>query len=99
MPTSRPAKPPSCRRYGPQPPPPLPLHADRAEDVTPAMLGASRWQAQAFRSAVFSYVLRWWVTERDAIDAIWARGRWRGLTAEYADEQLDIADRLTGERG
>ena len=50
------------------------LGVDRAEDVTPAMLGASPWQAQAFRSAVFSYLLRFWVTEREAIDAVWAGG-------------------------
>jgi hypothetical protein len=30
------------------------LDADHAEHVTAAMLGASRWQLQAFRSAVFT---------------------------------------------
>jgi hypothetical protein len=74
-----------------------PLDADRAEDVTAEQLGASEWQAQAFRSAVFHYMLRWWVTEREAIAAVWNGGDWREPTAEYADEQLDLADRLTGE--
>jgi hypothetical protein len=73
------------------------LDCDRAEAVTVERLGASRWQAQAFRSAVFSYVLRWWCTEREAIDAIWNAGDWRERTAEYADLELDLADRLTGE--
>jgi len=73
------------------------LDAEHAEDVTAAMLGASVWQAEAFRSAVFSYLLRWWVTEREAIAAVWNGGHWRELVAEYADEQLDLADRLTGE--
>ncbi len=73
------------------------LDCDRAEDVTAERLGASRWQAQAFRCAVFSSMLRWPVTERDAIDTVWARGDWREMTAEYADEQLDLADRWTGE--
>ena len=62
-------------------------------------MGASEWQAEAFRSAVFSYMLRWWVSEPAAIDAVWNRGDWRTMTAEYADEQLDLADRLTDERG
>ena len=73
------------------------LDGDRAEDVTAERLGASRWQAQAFRCAVFSSMLRWRVTEWVAIDTMWAGGNWRELVAEYADEQLDIADRLTGE--
>src|SRR4051794_3391779 len=75
------------------------LDVDRVEDVTAAQLGASPWQLQASRSAVYSYMLRWWVTEPAAIDAVWASGNWRELTAEYADEQLDLADKLTGERG
>jgi hypothetical protein len=75
------------------------LDAEHAEDVTAAMLGASEWQAQAFRSAVFSHVLRFWVTEREAIAAIWNSGAWQERTAEDADEQLDLADRLTGEGG
>ena len=62
------------------------LDAEHAEDVTAAMLGASEWQAQAFRSAVFSYVLRFWVTEREAMAAIWNSDAWRERTAEYADE-------------
>jgi hypothetical protein len=53
-------------------------NVDRAEDVTAAQLGASPWQAQAFRGAVFSSMLRWWVTEREAI---WASCDRRGLTA------------------
>jgi hypothetical protein len=65
--------------------------------VTAARLGASRWPAQAFRCAVFSYMLRWPVRERDVIDAIWNGGHWREPVAEYADEPLDLADRLTGE--
>jgi hypothetical protein len=65
--------------------------------VTADQLGASRWQVQAFRCAVFSSMLRWPVTERAAINAIWNGGNWRELVAEYADEQLDLADRLTGE--
>jgi hypothetical protein len=65
--------------------------------VPAAALGASPWQAQAFRAAVFSSMLRWWCTEREALDAVWASGTWRERTAEYADEQLDLADRLTGE--
>jgi hypothetical protein len=57
-----------------------PLDVAHAEDVTAALLGASAWQAEAFRSAVFSFMLRWWCTEREAIDAIWAatgRSGWR----------------------
>jgi hypothetical protein len=73
------------------------LDCDRAEDVTAERLGASRWQVAAFRCAVFSYMLRWPVTERAAIDAVRNRGDWRTMVAEYADEQLDLADRLTGE--
>ena len=80
-----------------EPSPPPSLDAARAEAVTADQLGASRWQVQAFRCAVFSYVLRWWVTEREAIDAVWNGGDWRELVAEFADEQLDLADRLTGE--
>jgi hypothetical protein len=72
------------------------LDCDRTEDVTAEQLGASRWQAAAFCCAVFSYVLRWWVTEREAIDAVWNTGDWRTRVAEYADEPLDLADRLTG---
>jgi hypothetical protein len=75
------------------------LDCDRAEDVTAERLGASRWPAEAFRCAVFSYMLRFPVTERDAIAAVWADGDWRTMVAEYADEQLDLADRLTGEGG
>ena len=55
------------------------------------------WQAEAFRSAVFSYILRWWCTESEAVDAVWNRGDWRELVAEYADEPLDLTDRLMGE--
>jgi hypothetical protein len=36
-------------------------------------------------------------SERAAVDTIWNAGNWRELVAEYADEQLDLADRLTGE--
>jgi hypothetical protein len=67
--------------------------------VTAERLGASRWQLAAFRSAVFSSMLRWPVSEGEAIDQIWNRGDWRTRVAEYADEQLDIADRLMGEGG
>ena len=81
----------------PPPPPPPPPHADRAEDVTAERLRASLWQAQAFRSAVFSVMLRFWVTEREAIDRVWNAGNWRETVAEFADEPLDLADRLTGE--
>ena len=75
------------------------LDARRVEAVTAAQLEASRWPAQAFRSAVFSSVevLRWWVTERKALAAVWARGHRRELTAAWTDEQLDLADRRTGE--
>ena len=73
------------------------LDVAHAEDVTAALLGASEWQAEAFRSAVFSSLLRWWCTEREAIEAVWDGGARREMTAEYADEQLDLADRLTGE--
>jgi hypothetical protein len=75
------------------------LDVAHAEDVTAALLGASEWQAEAFRSAVFSYLLRWWCTAREAIAAVWDGGAWREMTAEFADEQLDLADRLTGEGG
>jgi hypothetical protein len=74
-----------------------PLDVEHAEDVTAAMLGASAWPAQAFRAAVFSVLLRWWCTERAAIEAVWNGGDWRELTAEDADAPLDLADRLTGE--
>jgi len=37
-----------------------------AEDVTPALLGASGWQTEAFRSAAFAVILRFWITERGA---------------------------------
>ena len=73
------------------------LNADRAENVTAAQLGASPWQAQAFRNTVFGSLLRWWCTEREAIDAIWAGGDRRERTAEYADGPLNLADRLTGQ--
>jgi hypothetical protein len=85
------------RPSGLEPPPSLPLDADRVGDVTAEQLGASRWQLQAFRSAVFSSVLRGWVTKREAVDAIWNAGHWRELTAEDAAKPLDLADRLTGE--
>ena len=75
------------------------LDVEHAEDGTPALLGASVWQAEAFRSAVFSYLLRWPVTEREAIEAVWNRGAWRERVAEDADAPLDRADRLTGEWG
>jgi hypothetical protein len=75
------------------------LDANHAEEVTADQLGASPWQAEAFRAAVFSYMLRWWVTEREAIAAVWNGSDRRTLVAEYADEQLDLADRLTGEGG
>ena len=75
------------------------LDCDRAEAVTAGRLGASRWQVQAFRCAVFSYMLRWPVTERAAVDAIWNAADWRELVAEYADEQFDLADRWTREGG
>jgi len=55
--------------------------ADHAEDVTAAQLGAAEWQAQAFRSAVFSVMLRFWVTEREAIAAVWNGGDWREMVA------------------
>ena len=42
-------------------------------------------------------MFRWSCTEREALDAIWASGDWREMVAEYADEQLDLADKLTGE--
>ena len=42
-------------------------------------------------------MLRWWVTERRALGAIWNGGAWRERTAEYAGEQLDLADRFPGE--
>jgi hypothetical protein len=73
------------------------LDADRVEDVTASRLGGSVWQLQAFRAATFSYMLRWPVSEQEAIDAIWAGGDWRARVAEDADEPLDLADRLTGE--
>jgi hypothetical protein len=75
------------------------LDCDCAEDVTAERLRASRCQAEAFRCAVFSYMLRWPVSERDAIDTVWNGGAWRELVAEDADEPLDLADRLTGEGG
>jgi hypothetical protein len=34
------------------------LGVEHVEDVTAALLGASGWQAEAFRSAVFRYLLR-----------------------------------------
>ena len=73
------------------------LDGDRAEDVPAEQLGASRWQAEAFRAAGCSSVLRWWVTGRDAIDAVWNGGAGRERVAEDADELLDLADRRTGE--
>ena len=50
------------------------LDADQVEAVIAAQLGASRWQVAAFRCAVFSSMLRWPVTERDAIEAVWNDG-------------------------
>jgi hypothetical protein len=50
--------------------------------VTAERLGASRWQAEAFRCAVFSSMLRWPVSERAAIDTVWNRGDWREPVAE-----------------
>jgi hypothetical protein len=75
------------------------LDVEHAEDVTAAMLRAYEWQAGAFHSAVFHWMLRWcwWVTGRETIAAIWNDGDWRERTAEYADERLDLADWLTGE--
>jgi hypothetical protein len=73
------------------------LDVDRAGDVTPALLGASRRQAQAFRSAGFGSGLRGERPARDASDAIWAGGNWRAVTAEAAAAPLDLAARLTGE--
>jgi hypothetical protein len=75
------------------------LDVEHARDVTAAVRGASEWQAEAFRSAVFHVMLRFWIPEREAIEHVWNNGHWRELTAEYADEQLDLADRLTGEGG
>jgi hypothetical protein len=51
-----------------------PPDADHAEDMIAAQLGASGWQTEAFRSAVFHVMLRWWVTEREAIAAVWNGG-------------------------
>jgi hypothetical protein len=31
------------------------------------------------------------------IAAVWNGGAWRGVVAEFADEPVDLADRLTGE--
>ena len=77
------------------------LDVDHAEDVTPAMRNASACHTEAFRSVVFSYLLRWWVTEPAAIATVWNRGDWCELVAQYACEeramQLDLADRRTGE--
>jgi hypothetical protein len=42
-------------------------------------------------------MLRYPVSEREAIDAIWNGGAWRERTAEDADAPLDPADRRTGE--
>jgi hypothetical protein len=76
---------------------PRPFAGAHAEAVAAAILDASEWQAEAFRSAVFPVPLRFWVIEREAIAAIWDGSPWRARTAEYADAQLDLADRLTGE--
>ena len=73
------------------------LGVAHAEDVAAATLGASEWQAEAFRSAVFSSLLRWWCTDREAVDASWASGNWRPRPAAAADEPLDLAGRRTGE--
>jgi len=43
-------------------------------------------QAEAFRCAVFSYMLRWEVTEPDAIDAVWNGGDWRERVAVLAGQ-------------
>jgi hypothetical protein len=73
------------------------LGIDRAEDVTTEDLGgASRWQLAAFRVAVLQYELHARCSEAEAIDAIWAGGRWQEQVAVWADLQLDVADRITG---
>ena len=68
-------------------------NVDHAEGITPAPLGASRFRVEAFRSAVVHAMRRWEVTEREAIQAIGAGGRWPALVAadaEDADQQLDL---------
>ena len=72
-------------------------HVDHAEDVPPVKLGASRWPARAFRSAVFHHMRFAECAERETIAAVWNEGRERERTAEDADAPLDLADRLSGE--
>ena len=71
-------------------------HVDHAEDVTPVMLGASRWQAQAFRSAVFHHLRFAAGTERETLAAVGNAGRERERPAADADAPLDLADWLSG---
>jgi hypothetical protein len=76
---------------GPETSPP----ADRAEGVSAGALGASRWELEAFRTAVLRYMLRDEVDERTAAGVVWNGGDWRPMVAELAGEHWQIAVRLT----
>jgi hypothetical protein len=73
----------------------LPPPAATAEGVTAEMLGASRWELQAFRAAVQQYILRDEVGEAAAVGVIWNGGDWRPMVAEHAGMHWHVAVRLT----
>ncbi|HVG99087.1 MAG TPA: hypothetical protein VNK05_19430 [Chloroflexota bacterium] len=75
----------------PAPPPP----AETVEGVTAEALGASRWELEAFRTAVLRYILRDEVDEPTAVGVIWNGGDWRSMVADYAAEHWQVAVRLT----
>ena len=59
------------------------------------MLGASRWELAAFRTAVLQYLLRDEVDERTAVGVVWNGGAWRPMVEQHAEEHWHVAVRLT----
>ena len=72
-----------------------PPPARSVEGVTAEMLGASRWELEAFRTAVLQYQLRDEVDERTAVGVVWNGGDWRPMVEHFAEMHWHVAVRLT----